>query len=366
MCSSRFYHYKMLQPTLGVHYFHIMLCFLVAFLAALQLSGTAGSQIGSSTVVHPFEILSYSIFVFTWICVGLIFLLETCDLYEKQGSSLLRFGQFLVTAGMTIKLYYLIELKQKTAATTTSAAIMTWSFFEVLFLIQYAAIAAMALISLFYMPGDSQFVRSSKEEGQFDQEMDTLKDNSDNNSSATSTSSGGLTVESNGQECPEYTASCCSQLTFNWMTPMMSLGSKRPLENADMWTIPRDKSTAELVKKFNVHWKLEKIKAAQAREKNNSTQRNKDEKVPSEEMPSITRAMIKTFGWTFLRGSCIKIFNDASQFVGPIVMKALIIFVRSQTSADPQPMINGYFLAVVMYVSLMLGAVAEGQYFQSK
>ena len=83
-------------------------------------------------------------------------------------------------------------------------------------------------------------------------------------------------------------------------------------------------------------------------------------------MPSITRAMIKTFGFTFLRGSCIKIFNDASQFVGPIVMKALIIFVRSQTSADPQPMINGYFLAVVMYVSLMLGAVAEGQYFQSK
>ena len=361
--SPRFYHYKMLQPTLGVHYFHIISCFLVALMAALQLSGTAGSQIGSQSTVHPFEVLSYSIFIVTWICVGLIFLLETCERYEKQGASLLRFGKFFVLAGMTIKLYYLIELKEKTIATNLATDIMTWSFFEVLFLIQYVSVAFMALISLCYMPGDAQFVRSTKEDNaRHDQELITMSSSTLDDS----TQRGGLTVEWNGAECPEYTASCCSQLLFNWMTPLMSLGSKRPLENSDMWMIPKDKSTAALVKKFNVHWELEQKKAKEARLRNKKTtlQRGKDEKVPKEEIPSITRALIKTFGWTYAKGSFIKIFNDLSQFVGPVVMKALIIFVRSQTTATPQPMINGYLLAVVMYFCLMLGAVAEGQYFQ--
>ena len=240
MCSTRFYHYKMLQPTLGVHYFQIIASFLVALMSALQLSGTAGSQVSNQSTVHPFEILSYSIFIITWIFVGCIFLMETCGLYEKQGSSLLCFGQFLVLAGMTIKLYYLIEVKEKTESTT-----MIWSFFEILFLIQFTAVALMALISLCHMPGDAQFERSKKEDTLInEQELQEM------NKDITTVLDGGLSVESNGEECPEKQASCCSQLFFNWMTPTMALGSKRPLENADMWTMPKNSTTRVLVDKF--------------------------------------------------------------------------------------------------------------------
>ena len=90
----------------------------------------------------------------------------------------------------------------------------------------------------------------------------------------------------------------------------------------------------------------------------------KHEKRPKNELPSITRALIKTFGKTYAWGSFIKLFNDAAQFAGPAVMKGLIIFVRSQTSETPQPMFIGYLLAITMYVSVLIGGIAEGQYFQ--
>ena len=72
------------------------------------------------------------------------------------------------------------------------------------------------------------------------------------------------------------------------------------------------------------------------------------------ELPSITRALIKTFGKTYAWGSFIKLFNDAAQFAGPAVMKGLIIFVRSQTSETPQPMFIGYLLAITMYKKNLL------------
>ena len=95
----------------GVHYFHVVSSFIVALISALQLSGAAGFSTSNSTSLHPFEILSYSTFIFACSQCGTVFLVETCDKFEKQGSSMLRFGKVLVLAGMTIKLYYLIELK---------------------------------------------------------------------------------------------------------------------------------------------------------------------------------------------------------------------------------------------------------------
>ena len=70
MCSARFYHFRMLQPTKGVHYFHSVLSFAVALIAALQLSGAAGSSVSNATRLHPFEILSYTSFIVTWIILG--------------------------------------------------------------------------------------------------------------------------------------------------------------------------------------------------------------------------------------------------------------------------------------------------------
>jgi ATP-binding cassette subfamily C (CFTR/MRP) protein 1 len=353
MCSTRFYHYKLLQPTLGLHYFHASGSFLVALMAALQLSGSAGSEAATNSMVHPFEVLTFAIFIVTWLTVGMVYLCETCEKFEKQGSSLLSFGQLLVLAGMSIKLYYLVELKSKNGMVTT------WSFFEILFLIQYTAIAAMSLLSLCYLPGDKQFVRSKKEVNNNNNKAIELQLLQSNLGDATS---GGLTIESNGQTYPQTSASCCSLLFFSWMTPLMKLGFKRPLENADMWTLPKNQTTDVLASKFIKHWKKEKQRAAAT----TAAKQKASPSAPSHtaELPSLTRALYQTFGTYYLRGTFLKIFNDASQFVGPTIMKSLIIFVRSQTTDTPQPIINGYLLAVTMYVAMFIGALAEAQYFQ--
>ena len=62
------------------------------------------------------------------------------------------------------------------------------------------------------------------------------------------------------KECPVNTANIFSRLTFHWMQPMMSLGSKKFLGEEDMWSLPPDEDAEALGKKFSKHWKNTRTK----------------------------------------------------------------------------------------------------------
>ena len=54
-----------------------------------------------------------------------------------------------------------------------------------------------------------------------------------------------------------------------------------------------------------------------------------------------------------------KVVNDASQFVAPIFINLLLSVVDNN-----EPSGKGYFLAVLMFVGLMLGTICDNQHFQ--
>ena len=138
--------------------------------------------------------------------------------------------------------------------------------------------------------------------------------------------------------CPESTAGLWSQATFSWITPMIKDGYASALEDRDVWLLaPHD--TAQVV-----HARVAKQWEAQL-------------KLPK---PSMFRALFFTFWPRFFVGWLFKFFNDASQFLGPIMLQQLI---ENATNRHPD-LQKGVLLALGMFLGQVIGAIAECQYFQ--
>ena len=321
LCSDKFTKYTMMQPTKCIQTVKVILSFIAAFVSIIQLSGRIGA---SDHVLAPFEYLSFALGLVAFSFLGVLFLLESQKI-ELRGAWMLNFVVLLELAGHTVKLYYLTELLDKND--NNSAATV---YFTGVFIAKYVCVASLGLLALFYIPADSQYQKIANEN------MDNLaKDPQKNIEQA----DGEFTT----QICPEHDANICSRLTFKWMGPLMSLGHKRPLEREDVWMLPKEQSAQILHDAFLKNWNYEK---------ENKTK------------PSLLRALRKTYLSRFLLAGFFKIFNDASQFVGPLFIGLFIQFISSQSSAAPIPQHLGYVYSFCIFGGQLIGALAENQYFQ--
>lgn len=50
--------------------------------------------------------------------------------------------------------------------------------------------------------------------------------------------------------CPEFQVNIIARLLFNWMTPIMQVGFKRPITNPDVWQLDESDKTEELYSTF--------------------------------------------------------------------------------------------------------------------
>ena len=128
-------------------------------------------------------------------------------------------------------------------------------------------------------------------------------------------------------EFPEFTASFFSRLMFNWVTPMITQGYKEPLKNDDIWKLaPADKTT-KLLADFEREWSSSK---------------------------KVLGTLWRLHKREFIISAFWKILNDASQFVGPVFLDALL---TSEGSV-------GYIYAAGIFLGLALGLLGENQFFQ--
>jgi hypothetical protein len=75
--------------------------------------------------------------------------------------------------------------------------------------------------------------------------------------------------------------------------------------------------------------------------------------------PSLVTAGWRTVKWQFIAAAPFKAANDASQFVGPVFLNYLLGSIGRN---DPPG--KSYLFAVVMFAGLILGSLAEAQYWQ--
>ncbi|XAR72526.1 Xenobiotic-transporting ATPase [Bertholletia excelsa] len=140
------------------------------------------------------------------------------------------------------------------------------------------------------------------------------------------------------QICPERHVNIFSKINFGWMNQLMELGFKRPLTEKDVWKLDTWDRTETLNKKFQQCWAEESRKPK----------------------PWLLRALNRSVGARFWWGGFWKIGNDASQFVGPLILDQLL---ESMQRRDPAWI--GYIYAFSIFVGVVFGVLCEAQYFQN-
>ncbi|XP_042421454.1 ABC transporter C family member 2-like isoform X2 [Zingiber officinale] len=140
------------------------------------------------------------------------------------------------------------------------------------------------------------------------------------------------------QICPERKVNIVSRIFFSWMTPLLQQGFKRPITEKDVWKLDSWDQTETLNNRFQQCWAEESRKPK----------------------PWLLRALHRSLGGRFWFGGFFKIGNDASQFVGPLILNRLLLSMQQE-----EPAWNGYIYAFSIFAGVALGVLVEAQYFQN-
>ncbi|KAK4616029.1 ABC-type transporter cicA [Fulvia fulva] len=134
----------------------------------------------------------------------------------------------------------------------------------------------------------------------------------------------------------EHEAGWFSVYTFQWISPLMSVGYQRPLETNDIWAVNPDRSVE--VMKARLYTNLEKRRAQPGR------------------INPLVMALYDTFKKEFWIGGITNLFGALLQVLSPFVMKYLIAFAgrayRAQLGQIPAPHV-GEGIGLVLGITAM-------------
>ncbi|XP_072225794.1 multidrug resistance-associated protein 1 isoform X2 [Leuresthes tenuis] len=177
--------------------------------------------------------------------------------------------------------------------------------------------------------------------------------------------------------CPEGGASFLSRITFWWITRMMVIGYKRPLEEKDLWSLNPDDRSHRVVPQLVCRWNAECQKVKRTDQKTMYTPKSPPhsdtkesraveeaeiliEKSPRKtKEPSLFLALCLTFGPYFLISCLYKAIQDILMFVGPEILRLLIRFVNDSSA----PSWQGYFYTALLFLCTCVQSLILQRYF---
>ncbi|KAJ1723570.1 hypothetical protein LPJ53_002093 [Coemansia erecta] len=138
----------------------------------------------------------------------------------------------------------------------------------------------------------------------------------------------------------EERANIISRFTYGWMTPFLNLGTHKPIEFDDIPQLKSKNLPRAIAKVFQRNW----------RDEMDSSQ------------PSLIRAVFRTY-WPEIavRWSMIFVYS-MSAFAHPILLSRLIGFMTAYNGPDAEPVENGYFYAISMYLVALFRSFILQQY----
>ncbi|EME26321.1 Multidrug resistance-associated protein 1 [Galdieria sulphuraria] len=191
-------------------------------------------------------------------------------------------------------------------------------------------------------------------------------------------------------ENPEFSSSWLSKITFSWLNPLLRYGAQNPLEEKDLWGLHSSDQTVQLSKEFEESWEKEYIRCQRTDDSSqqfieletfDSQQQpflveSADQVSPVEEQqssveretvrkrflsgirevfrkpkqPSVALAIGRAFGWPFLKAAPLKFVYDCLQFVGPVVLNGILVYLKQPSESVLVGL--GYCLLLTMGMSL--------------
>lgn len=139
-------------------------------------------------------------------------------------------------------------------------------------------------------------------------------------------------MDDNTEIWPEMEANFLSKLTFSWVGGLLYKGWLQPLQHRHIWKLAEKDSSNAIHGKYALNW--------------------------SKDQPSLIKALHHSFGWHFYAAAIPKLIYDVLNFVGPLVLGWIIIYLDSD-----DPVWYGILLACILLVTYAAKALLINQYF---
>ncbi|KAI9385627.1 hypothetical protein POPTR_011G091200v4 [Populus trichocarpa] len=273
---------------------------LVMGISVLNLDGQTG--------LAPFEIGSLIIEALAW-CSLLVMIVVEIKVYIREFRWFVRFGVIYTLVGDAVMLNLILTVKE-----FYNNAVLHLYISEVIVQGLFGILLLVYVPDLDPYPGYTPMQIESVDDAEYEELP------------------GGEYI------CPERHANIISKIVFGWMSPLMKLGYRRPITEKDVWKLDTWDRTETLNDRFQKCWAEELRKPK----------------------PWLLRALNSSLGGRFWWGGFWKIGNDASQFVGPLVLNQLL---KSMQEGDPAWI--GYVYAFSIFAGVVFGVLCEAQYFQN-
>ncbi|GAA5894971.1 uncharacterized protein JCM6883_002275 [Sporobolomyces salmoneus] len=160
-------------------------------------------------------------------------------------------------------------------------------------------------------------------------------------------------------ECPRLRANIFSRLTFSWMTPLMMQGYRKFLTEEDLWSLPPDDTANALGSRLEQAWQARRdnlarksqIKPESSEQEPTYSVLPADGKTEKEApKPSLTGALVSSYGGPFFMAALFKLLQDCLGFVQPQLLRRLLQFVSTYNTPAGEPAFHGYIIAIGMFV----------------
>ncbi|CCH58178.1 hypothetical protein TBLA_0A03800 [Henningerozyma blattae CBS 6284] len=142
---------------------------------------------------------------------------------------------------------------------------------------------------------------------------------------------------------PYDSANIFSRISFAWMTELMKTGYEKFLTESDLYRLPKGFDSKTLSENFNDNWQYQ---------------------IKHKSSPSLTGALLRTFGSRLLLAATFKVIHDILAFTQPQLLKILIQFVTAYTNPDLElPIIKGFMISIAMFLVSFIQTSFLHQYF---
>lgn len=157
----------------------------------------------------------------------------------------------------------------------------------------------------------------------------------------------GVEGDYGGIESPVLVANIYERLSFSWLTPLLSLGTRKFLGEEDMWSLPPSDSAEALSNRLHNAWQEQ-------------VQLVKDGK---KKKASLKIAIAKAYGRVYLVAGILKALYDAASFLQPQLLRLLLRFISSYGTDYPMPPVAGFGISILMFLSANVATAMLHQYF---
>ncbi|KAK9267317.1 hypothetical protein L1049_009740 [Liquidambar formosana] len=293
--------FKVQRFCLRSNIFNYLLGFLAGYSTAEPLfrlvMGISVLNLDGPTGLAPFEMVSLVIEALAW-CSMLVMIGVETKVYIREFRWYVRFGVIYTLVGDAVMLNLILSAKD-----FYDRSVLYLYFSEVIVQVLFGVLLLLYVPDLDPYPGYTPMHTESMDNTEYEE------------------------LPGGEQICPERHVNIFSKIFFSWMSPLMQQGYKRPITEKDVWKLDTWDRTETLNSNFQRCWAEESRKPR----------------------PWLLRALNSSLGGRFWWGGFWKIGNDASQFVGPLILNQLL---QSMQQGDPAWI--GYIYAFSIFVGVQI------------